>query len=266
MTKEQQNQNTQQNKESNQQNQPQSTINRIWQQNIKPATIVLIKVVLCIIAFPFVLFALGWLALNGYDLLFNGDLRAKKSYQREIIINFEYKGKDYTMKPVVTCINEGTTINEGSMEWYTGWSLELTKAFMPIDGNDEIVFRFVGLSFGKVGKVLDLKLRGHENPVCEAILYDENNANENISKFMNNKNKFGNYYYNDFSTRGINIMVFTFNSESRKLAKDELKGNSLKIKSYNIGEKIIMDKEKLRKYRQDIQNSIANNKLNQQAK
>ena len=252
MTKEQQNQNTQhntqQNKESNQQNQSQSTIKRIWQQNIKPAIIVLIKVVLCIIALPFVLFALGWLALKGYDLLFNGDLRAKKSYQREITINFEYKGKDYTMKPVVTCINNGTTINEGSMEWYTRWERNESNNILNLENGIKARFWFNSFYDELIEKAFETKIQGHEDSICGIILINNQNV-QNIERMMRfyNKEQYLTISFNKISLdEHLSLIKEELypNSTSNLINIRDLKYNedlNIKFKSYQIGEKKLIN-------------------------
>jgi len=200
------------------------------------------KTILFIIAIPFVI----WLIFIAYDLVFNHDLRAKKSYQREITINFEYQGKDYVLNPVVTCINNGTTINEGSMEWYTRWSTNITKSSLIID-NDELRFRFLGLPKSLIEKTFNLKLKGDTSYLCDAIFYDDKNA-DNIDRLMQNYNKEEGFYYNYkyYGKMFTNIMYLKFESEIGKFDKKKIKRNSIKITSYKIGEKKLLNKKDLK--------------------
>jgi len=200
------------------------------------------KTILFIIAIPFVI----WLIFIAYDLVFNHDLRAKKSYQREITINFEYQGKDYVLNPVVTCINRGTTINEGSMEWYSRWVVDIANRKMDIDG-DTLVFRFLGLPKSMIEKTFNIKLKGHVNYLCDAIFYDDKSAN-NIDRLMQNYNKEEGFYYNYkyYGKMSVNIMYLKFNSEIGKLAKDTVKERAIKITSYKIGEKKLLNKKDLK--------------------
>jgi len=227
----------------------QQQVKNIFPKFMKPVIYLVLVLIAIIIAIPFVI----WIAMRAYDLVFNGDLRAKESYKREITVNFEYQGKDYVMKPVVTCVNKGTTINEGSLEWYTKWNMNLDGSTLVLDDGTEVRFWFNRFYDGLIEKAFETKIEGHANSECDIILSNEKSVEniESMMRFYNKEQYLSVTLYNtDMKQRLSSIKEEYYpNSGSNLMSIRDTKHNrhlDIKIKSYQVGEKVIIDKKSLK--------------------
>ena len=190
-------------------------------------------------------------------------LRAKQSYQREITINFEYGGKDYVMKPVVTCINGGVTMNEGSMEFYNDWWMNYNDLVANLHDGEEIMLHFQGFYGRDAGsRIFERKIKGHASVICDAFLIDDagiskvdrvmkNTGSEEDLLFHRNKmslKKYDQYIKNkEYSGDLGNIIYIISTEDNLKNGKiDTTKGKhsyktlDIQIKSITFGEKKII--------------------------
>ena len=196
-------------------------------------------VIAIIITLPITIPAIIWLGLKAYDLLFNWDLRAKKSYQREITVNFEYEGKDYTMKPIVKCINKGTAINEGNMRWYIEWEGSFKNNRINL-GNG-VMARLNDFVLSACELVRD----GNENAKkIELISIVNKDNNHSIKVYKDIKYYSETYRKGVIAMRGVSEFQMPNNEPYRYIEGvdfDLWKKLDVKIKSYQIGEKKLIN-------------------------
>jgi hypothetical protein len=210
-------------------------------QKLKPILYPALVTIAIIISMPLII----WCGFKAYDLLFNADLRAKKSYSREITINFEYQGKDYVMKPVITCINNGAAINEGSIEWYTGWSYEVKNKTLELSDGKKTEVNFFYfckhcLNGDLVERIFQTKIKGNASPLCDIILESDKKTIDEFIKASAKPNIFSKAEKDVSSDNNLSSFVMLTIIDSNDTQKENM---NIKIKSYQIGDKKSLEKK-----------------------
>ena len=200
---------------------------------IKKIVYVVLMLAVLVVSIPLLI----WGGFKAYDFVFNSDLRSKESYSREIVVDFEYEGKKYTINPTVYCVNQGTSINEGTLRWYTRWKSRIVNNVLYI-GEDKIIFFIVRYDDFTIEKAFDVKILGSANNTCDVMLIDDSQVSK-FSRLMKDYDEEGGYY--DNSLGASNIIHLGVKSENHLLLRKRVKENGIKIFSYRIGDKVLLN-------------------------